>query len=105
MSAVAPPTRPAILQSCYIPWKGYFDIINSVDEFWIYDCFQYTCYDWRNRSRIKTPYGIEWLTIPVKARNRVNLPIDQVHAADNHSPCVGSHGTAAQRSVADQPGR
>jgi hypothetical protein len=84
MSAVARPKRLAILQSNYIPWKGYFDIINSVDEFWIYDCFQYTRYDWRNRNRIKTPHGVKWLTIPVKARNHFNLRIDEVHASDNH---------------------
>ena len=54
----------AILQSNYIPWKGYFDIIGSVDEFVIYDCVQYTKNDWRNRNKIKTPKGTEWITIP-----------------------------------------
>lgn len=56
----------AILQSNYIPWKGYFDIINSVDEFVIYDTAQYTKNDWRNRNKIKTIQGVNWLTIPVK---------------------------------------
>jgi hypothetical protein len=55
----------AILQSNYIPWKGYFDIINSVDEFVIYDEVQYTKRDWRNRNLIKTPDGLRWLSIPV----------------------------------------
>lgn len=54
----------AILQSNYIPWKGYFDMIAAVDEFIIYDDMQYTKNDWRNRNRIKTPNGLEWLTIP-----------------------------------------
>lgn len=54
----------AILQSNYIPWKGYFDIIGSVDEFVIYDCVQYTKNDWRNRNKIKTTKGTEWITIP-----------------------------------------
>jgi len=57
--------RIAILQSNYIPWKGYFDLINSVDEFILYDTAQFTKNDWRNRNRIKTPRGIAWLTIPV----------------------------------------
>lgn len=56
----------AILQSNYIPWKGYFDLINSVDEFILYDTAQYTKNDWRNRNKIKTPNGIKWITIPVK---------------------------------------
>ena len=56
----------AILQSNYIPWKGYFDLINMVDEFIFYDEVQYTKNDWRNRNKIKTPQGIQWLTIPVR---------------------------------------
>lgn len=59
----------AILQSNYIPWKGYFDIINLVDEFVIYDEAQYTKNDWRNRNKIKTSQGIQWLTIPVRQVN------------------------------------
>jgi len=57
--------RLAILQSNYIPWKGYFDLINSVDQFILYDTAQFTKSDWRNRNRIKTRNGPIWLTIPV----------------------------------------
>lgn len=57
--------RVAILQSNYIPWKGYFDLIAAVDEFIVYDDMQYTKNDWRNRNLIKTPQGTQWLTIPV----------------------------------------
>lgn len=56
-----------ILQSNYIPWKGYFDLINSADEFIFYDDVQYTTGDWRNRNKIKTEEGTRWLTIPVGA--------------------------------------
>lgn len=59
----------AILQSNYIPWKGYFDIIQKSDVFVIYDEVQYTKNDWRNRNLIKTPNGLEWLTIPVNQKN------------------------------------
>lgn len=54
-----------MLQSNYLPWKGYFDIIHDVDIFVFYDEVQYTKNDWRNRNKIKTKNGIEWLTIPV----------------------------------------
>jgi len=57
--------KVAILQSNYIPWKGYFDIIAAVDEFILYDDMQFTKNDWRNRNKIKTPKGVEWLTVPV----------------------------------------
>lgn len=57
--------RIAIVQSNYLPWKGYFDLIASVDEFVLFDDFQYTRRSWRNRNRIKTPQGVQWLTVPV----------------------------------------
>jgi hypothetical protein len=61
------PSRVAILQSNYLPWKGYFDIIHDVDTFVFYDDVQYTNRDWRNRNIIKTPQGPLWLTVPVSA--------------------------------------
>ena len=66
----------AIVQSNYIPWKGYFDLINSVDEFILFDDVQYTRRDWRNRNLVKTPRGLEWLTTsqpPV--HNFDNVPV------------------------------
>ena len=62
----------AILQSNYIPWKGYFDIIDSVDEFIFYDEMQYTKNDWRNRNKIKTSNGLQWLSIPVATRGHIS---------------------------------
>lgn len=55
----------AVLQSNYIPWKGYFDIIHDVDTFIFYDDVQFTKNDWRNRNRIKTAQGLQWLSVPV----------------------------------------
>lgn len=56
--------KVAILQSNYIPWKGYFDIIGKVDLFIFHDDLQYTKGDWRNRNKIKTQKGTEWITVP-----------------------------------------
>lgn len=67
--------KVAILQSNYIPWKGYFDLIAAVDEFIIFDEMQYTKRDWRNRNLIKTPNGKEWLTVPVKTKNKFHQKI------------------------------
>src|SRR3546814_15448964 len=61
--------RVAILQSNYVPWKGYFDIIASVDEFIVYDCVQYTKNDWRHRNQIKTEQGKVWRQVPVRQRS------------------------------------
>jgi hypothetical protein len=61
--------KVAIIQSNYIPWKGYFDIIHDVDLFIFYDDVQYTKNDWRNRNKVKSTTGSQWLTIPVIASN------------------------------------
>ncbi len=58
--------RVAIVQSNYLPWKGYFDLIRAADVFVLYDDVQYTKNDWRNRNRVKTSSGLQWLTIPVR---------------------------------------
>jgi len=57
--------KVAVLQSNYIPWKGYFDIIHDVDLFVFYDDVQFTKNDWRNRNLIKKDNGPAWITIPV----------------------------------------
>lgn len=62
--------RVAIVQSNYIPWKGYFDLIASVDRFILYDDMQFTRRDWRNRNKIKTPQGLTWLTVPVLSKGK-----------------------------------
>lgn len=72
----------AIVQSSYIPWKGYFDLIGSVDEFILYDDRQFTRRDWRNRNRIKTSRGAQWLTIPVETKGRYDQRIDETIIGD-----------------------
>jgi len=62
--------KVAIRQSSYIPWKGVFDLIAVVDEFILFDDMQYTRRDWRNRNHIKTPQGMQWLTVPVKVQGK-----------------------------------
>src|SRR5438874_1056701 len=74
--------RVAVLQSNYIPWKGYFDIIHDVELFVFYDDVQYTKNDWRNRNRVKTANGVQWLTIPTGAD--LNRQICDVRISDQH---------------------
>jgi len=74
--------RVGIIQSNYIPWKGYFDFIASVDEFVLLDEVQYTRRDWRNRNKIKTADGLHWLTIPVDVSGKYTQTIEQTKIAD-----------------------
>ena len=91
--------RVVILQSNYLPWKGYFDLAHDADLFVFHDDLQYTKNDWRNRNRIKTPKGLEWLTIPVgtdehRLINEVKLPDDRAWAA-RHWRLLETHYRAA----------
>jgi len=74
----------AILQSNYLPWKGYFDLLAAVDEFIILDEVQYTRGDWRNRNRIKTPQGLQWLTVPVKTSGKLQRKIREMEIHGSH---------------------
>jgi hypothetical protein len=75
--------KVAILQSNYVPWKGYFDLIAYVDEFIIYDDMQYTRRDWRNRNQIKTPQGVQWLSVPVKVKGKFHQSIRETEIDGN----------------------
>lgn len=68
--------RVGVIQSCFIPWRGYFDFIASVDLFVFYDDVQYSKNGWRNRNRIKTPEGSSWITVPVRHRSLSQLICD-----------------------------
>jgi hypothetical protein len=74
--------RVAIVQSSYIPWKGFFDLIRSVDEFILFDDVQFTRRDWRSRNRIKTPQGPCWLSIPVDVKGKYLQTIKDTRVSD-----------------------
>jgi hypothetical protein len=69
-----------ILQPSYLPWRGYFHQIQKADVFVFYDDVQYDKNGWRNRNRIKTSNGVQWLTVPVlhKGVIRAQVPIQDV---------------------------
>ena len=88
----------AIVQSSYIPWKGYFDLIRAVDEFILLDDVQFTRRDWRSRNRIKTPQGLMWLTIPVQSKGRYLQTIQETCVAE--SDWSGKHWASLRANSA-----
>ena len=74
--------KVVITQSNYIPWKGYFDAVNTADLLVLYDDAQYTKRDWRNRNLIKTPRGKEWLSIPVHVKGKYHQKINEVQVSE-----------------------
>lgn len=93
-----------ILQPSYIPWRGYFDQIQKADLFVFYDNVQYDTRGWRNRNRIKTKDGPQWLTIPVhsKGAQTVGIPINQIRI-DWSSRWSRSHWQTIRRAYGKAP--
>lgn len=90
-----------VIQSSYIPWRGYFDFIASVDTFVFHDDIQYTKSDWRNRNRIKTPKGTEWLTVPVRYKEVSQLICET--SIDHSTSWQQKHLRKMQESYREAP--
>lgn len=99
--------RCAIVQPTYLPWMGYFDLIDQVECFVFLDHVQMVKRSWDTRNRIRTSNGIVWLTVPVlstthrDARTFTNAPTDDaqpwrrkhrrsIELAYKHAPCFES---------------
>lgn len=70
-------------------------MIASVDEFILYDDMQYTRRDWRNRNQIKTPQGLQWLTVPVLVKGKYHQKIKETEI-DNSAWAVAHWKALAQ---------
>src|SRR5689334_15158626 len=82
--------RIVVLQPSYLPWLGYFDQMYKSDVFVVYDDVQYDKNSWRNRNRIKTPQGWQWLTVPVLLKGR-NFPLIKEVEINNDLPWASKH--------------
>jgi hypothetical protein len=93
-----------IVQPSYIPWRGFFHLIMKADVFVFYDCVQYDDRGWRNRNLIKTPNGLQWLTIPVNAKGaQINAtPINDIRIIWD-SPWNKKHWGAVKHNYAKAP--
>lgn len=94
--------RVVILQPSYLPWLGYFDQLYKSDAFVLYDDVQYDKHGWRNRNRIKTPSGPQWLTVPVLTHGR-GRPANQEIGIDNRQPWGRKHLQALRVNYAKAP--
>ena len=93
--------RVGIIQSSYIPWRGYFDFIDQVDLFVFHDDLQFTKGDWRNRNKVKTPKGLCWLTVPVSYQHTNQLICDTM--IDYSQPWARKHVQQIQAHYAGAP--
>jgi hypothetical protein len=94
--------RTVVLQSNYLPWRGYFDLIQTADQFVFYDEVQYTKNDWRNRNRLRGKNGSFWITIPIE-KESVRRKISEVALPD--SDWQNLHYRSICQSYASAPHR
>lgn len=94
--------RIGILQPGYLPWLGFFEQMYKSDVFVIYDDVQYDKEGWRNRNRIKTANGIQWLTVPVYVKLKESLPVNEVRI-DNKSNWRKKHLLSIKHSYSKAP--
>lgn len=92
-----------IIQPSYIPWRGYFDLLQRADVAVFYDDVQYDKHGWRNRNRIKTPAGTKWLTIPVRSKGNVSrhIPINEIRFSEPGWP--ERHRSTVERAYSRAP--
>jgi hypothetical protein len=91
-----------VLQPSYLPWLGYFDQMRRADVFVFYDDVQYDRDGWRNRNRIRTRQGWQWLTVPVMLKGRFGSLIGEIEI-DNRSDWARKHLLSLEQSYARAP--
>src|SRR3954464_11533672 len=82
LGEAGPGKRVAIIQTAYVPWRGFFDLIDRCDEYIMFDTAQFRKGHWHNRNLILTPRGPRWLTIPVKTAGRRMQAIEETRVAE-----------------------
>ena len=90
-----------ILQSSYIPWKGYLDLMNAADSFVLFDEVQFTRRDWRNRNRIMVDGRPLWLTVPVESKGNFLGAVRDMRISDGD--WARKHWLTIQRAYSKAP--
>lgn len=68
----------AIMQPTFLPWIGYFDLIDQSDVFVFLDSVQFEKQSWQQRNRVRSPNQLDWLTVPVYIKGRFGQTIGEV---------------------------
>jgi hypothetical protein len=94
--------RIVILQPSYLPWRGYFHQLFRSDVFVFYDDVQYDKNGWRNRNRIRTSIGWQWITVPILTKGRFGQAINEVRI-NNSERWREKHWRAIQQAYQRAP--
>lgn len=76
----------AIMQPTFLPWVGYFDLIDQADDFVFLDSVQFEKQSWQQRNRVLGHSGLEWITTPVMIKGRSRQKICDVEIKATNFP-------------------
>mgnify|MGYP006286900777 CR=1 FL=1 len=96
-------TIAAIMQPTYLPWPGYFDLIQRADIFIFLDDVEFARRSWQQRNRIALNDELVWLTVPVQKKGRRGERIDEVEV-DNSRDWRRRHLATLERAYSGSPG-
>lgn len=71
-----------IAQPTFLPWIGWFDLMDQADVFVLFDDAQFSKQSWQQRNRVRTARGLEFVSIPVKTSGRLGQRIMDCELAD-----------------------
>lgn len=74
--------RIGIMQPYFLPYIGYFQLINAVDQFVVYDNIKYTKKGWINRNRVLMNGKDQFITLPLK-KDSDYLPVNERYLSDH----------------------
>lgn len=99
--------RAVILQPCFFPWRGQFDLYSRADVRVFLDDVQWSRGGWFNRNKIMTAAGPAWITVPTRKQGSLHtlikdMPITgaggwqekilgQIHAAYRKAPFFATY--------------
>ncbi len=90
MKTVSTDRKVVVLQPGYLPWLGFFEQMARCDVFVFYDDVQFDKHSWRNRNRIKSVKGPQWLTVPVKHKG-LDKPLIKEIRIDSRAAWARKH--------------
>jgi hypothetical protein len=73
--------KVAIMQPYFFPYIGYFQLINAVDKFVLYDDIEYTKKGWINRNRILVNGADAYISLPLSNASDF-LPVKERYLAN-----------------------
>jgi hypothetical protein len=79
------------MQPTYLPWAGYFDLMDQADVFVYLDTVQFARRSWQQRNRIMTARGELMLTVPVLSKGLRDQTIRDVRVDPEQRGFWDSH--------------